>query len=92
MIFLVSIETPTRGSLSLGYIEIPHEGVLNKELKKSAQRKVVELLTSAGFELKKISIQVTDYTSLEIGIHRILIIPIKEFTNRTAVTLATLLE
>jgi len=92
MIFLVSIETPTRGSLILGYIEIPHERMTNKEVKKTAQRKVIELLTSADFELKKISIQVTDYTSLEIGIHRVLIIPIKEFTNRTAVTLATLLE
>lgn len=92
MIFLVSIETPTCGSLILGYVEVPDEGMTNKELKKSAQRKVVELLTSAGFELKKISIQVTDYTSLEIGIHRVLIIPIKEFNNKTAVTLATLLQ
>ncbi|MFA7216690.1 MAG: hypothetical protein WC095_01760 [Candidatus Paceibacterota bacterium] len=92
MTFLVSIETPTRGSLTLGYVEIPHEGVSNKELKKSAQRKVIELLTSAGFELSKISIQVSDYTSLEIGIHRVLIIPIKEFNNKTAVTLATLLQ
>jgi len=92
MTFLVSIETPTRGSLILGYVEVPHEGVSNKEVKKSAQRKVVELLVSAGLEQSKIGIQVTDYTSLEIGIHRVLIIPIKEFTNKTAVNLATLLE
>lgn len=92
MKFLVSIDTPTRGSYTLGLLEIQHEGLREKEVKKAAQRKVCEMLVSAGLDRDKISIQVSDYTSLEIGIHSIKIIPIKEFDGTAASTLATLLR
>jgi len=92
MTFLVSLETPTRGSYTLGFLEVPHEELKEKEVRKAAQRKAVEMLVSSGFDHDKIGIQVTDYTSLEIGIHRVLIIPIKEFDGATALTLAALLR
>lgn len=92
MTFLVSLETPTRGSYTLGFIEVPHEGMREKEVKKAAQQKIVEMLVSSGFDRDKIGIQVSDYTSLEIGIHRVLILPIKEFSGTAASTLAALLK
>ncbi len=92
MKFLVSIDTPTRGSYNHGVLEVPHEGLKEKEVRKIAQRQVVEMLVSTGFDRDKIGIQVSDHTSLEIGIHRILIIPIKEFDSTAASTLAALLR
>lgn len=83
MTFLVGIETPTRGSLTLGF--------LNSTDKKSAQRSVVESLVSAGFPRDRIGIQVTDNISLEIGPHKVSIIPIKEFDATIASALAALL-
>lgn len=83
MIFLIGIETPTRGFLTLGFLNTPD--------KKSAQRSVVESLVSAGFPIDKIGIQVTDNTSLEIGPHKVSIVPIKEFDASIASALAALL-
>jgi hypothetical protein len=91
MTFLISLETPTRGYYTIGFLEVPHEELKEKEVMKAAQRKVVEMLVSSGFDRDKIGIQVSDYTSLEIGIHRVLIIPIKEFDGQAASTLAALL-
>lgn len=92
MTFLVSLETPTRGSYVLGWIELADFELKEKEVKRKAQQEVFEMLVSAGFDRDKIGIQVSDYTSLEIGIHRVLIIPIKEFDGATASTLAALLR
>ena len=83
MTFLVGIETPTRGSLTLGF--------LNASDKKSAQRFIVESLVSAGFSIDKIGIQMTDNTSLEIGPHKVSIVPVKEFDATLASTLTALL-
>lgn len=91
MKFLVSLETPTRGLYTLGFLEVSHEGLKEKEVRKAAQQKVLEMLVSAGFGRDKIGIQVSDYTSLEIGFHRVLIIPIKEFDSTAASTLTALL-
>lgn len=92
MTFLVSVETPTRGSYVLGWVELSDFERTEKEVRKRAQREVVELLVSQGFERDKISIQVTDYTLLEIGVHRVQIIQIKEFDGVAASTLAALLR
>lgn len=92
MTFLVSLETPTRGSYTLGHLEVPHEGLRSKDVQKAAQRMVVEALVSAGFDRSKIGLQVTDCTSLEIGVHRVNVVPIKEFNAAAASVLVALLQ
>lgn len=92
MTFLISLETPTRGSYVLGCLELSDFELKEKEVRKKAQQEVVELLVSQGFERDKISIQVTDYTSLEIGVHRVQIIFIKEFDGVAASTLSAILR
>jgi hypothetical protein len=84
MRFLVSLETSTRGEYTLGH--------LDADSKKSAQEKIVKKLKDVGFPIEKIGVQVTDNTTLEIGVHRINIVPIGEFNTGKAITLATLLQ
>lgn len=91
MTFLISIETQSRGSYVLGFLEV-EDKVGRKNGQKIAQQAVVENLVSVGFPKEKIGIQVTDNTSLEIGNHRVLIIPIQEFDNKSASYLAGLLK
>lgn len=76
MKFLVSLETLGRGTFVLGVLEI-EGGKSEKESKNIAQRAVVVRLVAAGFPIEKIG-QVADNTSLEIGIHRVLVTPIHE--------------
>jgi hypothetical protein len=90
MIFLVSLETLTRGSYTLGFVEVKEKETV-KKTKQTAQMAIVEKLASAGFPKDKIGIQVTDNTSLQIGIHTVLIVPINEFDGRMASTLTALL-
>ncbi len=91
MTFLIGLETPSRGSYTLGFIKAD-DGETLKKTRQSAQNKVVEALVAAGFPREKIGIQVTDNSSLEIGLHRVVIVPIKEFDSQTASALAALLR
>lgn len=91
MTFLVSIETSTRGSYTIGFVEV-EEKETTKKTRQDAQRRVVEALVLAGFPRDKVGIQVTDNTLLEIGTHRVLIVPVKEFDSQMAAALATLLR
>lgn len=92
MIFIVSVETGARGSYTIGHISVSEEGKKELEIRQLAQKKVVEMLVSAGFSRSKIGIQVTDYTTLEVGLHRVSIITIPEFDSSKASILATLLR
>ena len=91
MTFLVSVETQGRGSYVLGFINI-EEKQTPKKTRQSAQNVIVEALVTAGFPKEQIGIQVTDNTSLEINNHRVLIAPVQEFNNGSALCLAELLK
>jgi hypothetical protein len=92
MTFLVSLSALAHGSYLLGHLEIDHQNLSSKEIRRQAQRKVADMLVEAGFERDKIGLQVTDYTSLEIGIFQVHVVPIKEFNGAAASTLAALLR
>ena len=92
MTFLVSLNAPAHGSYLLGHVEIDHQNLCSKEIRRQAQRKVVDMLVEAGFERDRIGLQVIDYTSLEIGIFQVHIVPIKEFDGTAALTLAALIR
>lgn len=92
MTFLISLETPTRGSYTLGFLEVSRGELKERELRAAAQRQAVDMLVSAGFDRSKIGIQVSDHSSLEIGVHRVSIIPIKGFDAAAASALAALLR
>jgi hypothetical protein len=83
MTFLVGIESPARGSYTLGYLNAPD--------KQSAQNAVVTALVDIGFPMERIGIQVSDNSSLEIGLHRVIVVPIREFDSQMTSTLAALL-
>ena len=84
MIFLVNIETPTRGTYTLGFVSADDRRI--------AQKLVVEKLVTAGFPVGKIGQQVVDCSSLEIyDIHKVRVVPITEFTEAKAITLINLL-
>lgn len=91
MIFIVSVETGARGSYVLGFIKV-EDGETPKKTRQSAQNKVVEALVVSGFPREKIGIQVTDNSFIEIGLHRVVIVPVKEFDGQTASALVALLR
>ncbi len=74
MIFIVSIETPGRGSYILGHI--------NTSNKKIAQQEVFEKLVESGIPKHKIGLQVTDNSTIHVGLHVISIIPLPEFDGK----------
>lgn len=83
MHFAVTIESPGRGSYLLGSIE--------SENRKDAQQAVVKKLVSAGIPIHKIGQQVTDFSTLHIGLNTISIVPVDEFDDKKAVALVALL-
>lgn len=83
MNFLVSIETPGRGSYVVG--------VVSAATKEDAQDHVFERLVSAGIPSRKIGKQVVDKSSLHIGLSTISVVPIKEFDSTVAQVVVALL-
>lgn len=83
MNFLVSIETPGQGSYVLGYVRA--------NTRETAQDDVFEKLVSAGLPAHKIGKQVSDKSTLHIGLHTISITPLKEFDTKIAQATTTLL-
>lgn len=92
MTFLVSLSAPVHGSYLMGHLEIDHQDLSPRDVRKQAQHRVADMLVKAGFERDKISLKVVDYTTLEIGIFRVEIVPVKEFDGTAASTLAALLR
>ena len=76
MVFLISVETPNQGSCTRWSIEIPHEGESMKRVKEAAQMRVAELLVGGGCQRNQMTLEVTTNSQIDIGPHRIAIIPL----------------
>ena len=85
--FLVGISSPLTGSHILGLIEV-EEG---KKTRERAQKAVIEKLVAAGVPPHTIGVQVTDYSTLEIGLNTITIVPVADFGYDTAAALSVIL-
>ena len=83
MHFIVSVENPGRGSYLLGFI--------NADDKRGAQQIVLQKLVSAGIPIHKIGQQVSDFSTLHIGLSTISIVPLDEFDGKKALSLVALL-
>jgi len=84
MLFLVDLQTPTRGAYTLGFID-----ALDK---KTAQQKIFNGLVAGGMPQEKIGLQVTDHSTLHIGLHTISIVRITELSTAKFSALVALLD
>ena len=76
MTYLVSLETSGRGFQILGRLEAENQA--------AAQNAVVEMLVTAGTERHRIGKQVSDKTTIHIGINTVVIVLLTEFNQKKA--------
>lgn len=84
MDYAVSLKSPGRGEYTFGTVSAKN--------KNEAQDEVADLLVEAGFPRDRIGKQVTDCSTLSIGIHTVCIVPIPEFDIDKAQIMVALLE